>query len=799
MLHILVTSSDASVRRMALWCGGLAVATASLVLTGWEVDLPLLRQGLPQWAPMRPWSAVVTLLAGLGLVLAAVPATPLRRAAMMLLAALIAAVAVIMLGGDALGAARLEHALYPDLLAQEPLAKAGRIPPVIGVEFLVAALLIALSPLRFKYVGSAYAASASFGCGLSLAVIVGHLYSTQFFYQNGLIATASVLAAATNLVLFLGFLLARPEVGALRLLRSAELGGMAARRLFPVVIFVPIAIGWVLVALSRRLSTVPEVSIALFTVLTIAMLLTLVFFVARQLERIDAQRRGAEEAARRHQERLALAQEVVGAGAWDRDLVTGECTWSDSYFRLMGLDPAATQASDAAFLERVHPDDRASVIAVMDRMVVEGGPFHCEYRVVRPDGSLRHMTTLATVLRNGRGRPVRATGLNFDVTDRVTMAQRLDRAKQEAEHANMAKSKFLAAASHDLRQPVQSLTLFVGVLKQRLTGTPAESVLVWVERSVDALRQMLDTLLDISRLDAGIIKPNFEVIPLGPLLQRLAEEYAPRAQPAGLRLRCIATRVSVCSDPVLLERMLRNFIENALRYTKRGGVVIGCRHRGAQVLVTVCDSGIGIAPEDEAAIFEEFFQVDNPERDRSKGFGLGLAIVQRLGRLLGHQVALRSRPGHGSCFSIELPTVVAPAAEEIAPADRPAEQTAEDETVMIIEDDQLVREGLGAALTGWGYRVAAAGSVAEAVREVDQLGHPPSMVIADYRLRENETGTIAIEAVRKRCGTVIPALVITGDTAPERLREAKAAGVELVHKPIPMDSLRDVVAHLTRH
>lgn len=776
----------------------MAVAIGMIVLWGWQADLAVLRQGLADWAPVRPWTAVQIILTGIGLILMTNEKGALARAIRMVIAGVVATIAMHMLASDLVGLPNtFENLLFGGRLALEPIDHPGRIAPIIALEFCIAAILLALPSWRFIYVEPAYAVVASIGTGLALTVVIGQLYSAPIIYTEGFISSSAMLASTTNLILFGGFLAARPTVGALRILRSTSLGGIAARRLFPLVVLIPLGIGWVLVEMSRRFT--PELSLALFSVLTIAMLLTIVFFVARQLELIDAGRRSAEESAHQHQERLALAQEVAGAGAWDWDVRSDICTWSHSYYRLMGFEPGTVPASHVAFLERVHPGDRSAIIALMEKVVPEGGPFRCEYRIIRPDGRLRHMATLATVHHDDEGKPLRVSGLNFDVTDRVMLADALDRAKRDAENANISKSKFLAAASHDLRQPVQSLTLFVGVLKSSLWDSKLHSALDGIERSAEALRQMLDALLDVSRLDAGIIDPKLRTIALGSLFTALEREYTPRAKATGLRLRFVATRANVRTDPILLERMLRNLIENALRYTKKGGIVVGCRRRGDQVMVMVCDSGIGIAPEDQAAIFEEFHQIDNPERDRAKGLGLGLAIVERMGRLLGHPVSLTSCPGQGSCFTIALPKDIAPpAADNARLGDESLSPPHADDLVIIVEDDQLVRESLGAAFSAWGFKVAMSSSVAEAIRIVDDRGRPPSLVIADHRLRDGETGTAAINALERRCGTTIPALIITGDTAPERLKEATEAGVPLVHKPVSMESLRDAVISLTR-
>ncbi|MBI5165987.1 MAG: PAS domain-containing protein [Magnetospirillum sp.] len=758
--------SDRSALHFARGCGLLAVAVGLVVPAGWG------------GAPMRPWATVLAVILGGGLVLVtARPRRSVRVSQRIVAAAAVAVVLAAMAGGD---------------------PASGGLMPIVAVESLLAAALLVPAPPSFRHVAAVYTAVASLGGALALAMTIAHLYSATAFHGEGILAGSSAVASAVLLVLFAGFLAARPDIGIVRTLTRPYLGGTAARRLLPLIAIGPLTLGWVLVAVAAAFDVDPSLSMALFAVLAVAMLIAIVAVVAGQLSRLDAERRWAVETARRNQERLALAQEVVGAGAWDWDLSTGECTWSDSYFRLFGLDPATTASSHAAFFERVHPEDRAAIAALMEAVLPNSASLQCEYRIVRPDGVLRHIATLASIHRDADNRAQRVSGLNFDVTERVEMTAALTAAKRDAERAAVAKSKFLASVSHDLRQPVQSLVLFVGVLRQRLEGAAVGRILGGIEHSVEALRLMLDALLDVSRLDAGIIEARIVAVPLGPLLAALDHEYRPRAQAFGLRLHCVATAATVRSDPLLLERILRNLIENALRYTRHGGVVVGCHRRGETVALAVCDSGIGIAPEDEAAIFEEFFQIGNPERDRAKGLGLGLAIVDRLARLLDHRVSVRSRPGHGSCFTVTMPAAL-PVTAASAPPAADRRHAVTHDMVMVIEDEELVRESLNAALTGWGYEVATAGSIEDAVAEIGHHRRRPALVISDYRLRGGEVGPVAIEAVRKRCGTAIPGLIITGDTAPERLKEARAAGYALVHKPFSTEALRDVVASLTRH
>ncbi|KAA0679005.1 PAS domain S-box protein [Roseomonas genomospecies 6] len=365
------------------------------------------------------------------------------------------------------------------------------------------------------------------------------------------------------------------------------------------------------------------------------------------------------------------------------------------------------------------------------------------------------------------------------------------REKTRAEKAERAKTQFLAAASHDLRQPVQSLYFFAQVLDDKLRGNSGHELVASMGHSLDALKLLLDSLLDVSRLDAGAVVPSVTECAVGPLLDRLAAEYGPRAEGQGLRLRVVPTSLWARTDPMLLERILRNLIENALRYTERGGVVVGCRRGNGALRIEVADNGVGVPEELQQTVFEEFFQIGNPERDRTKGLGLGLAIVKRLAGLLGHTIALRSRPGRGSVFSVELPSVRARAILRRNGADR-----ANDDgqgLVVVIDDEAIVLLSLRTLLEQWGYEVVAAVSGEEAVDLLHGLGRLPDLIIADYRLREGRTGVEAIRDIHGVCGVRVPAVVLTGDTAPERITEIRGAGFRLVHKPITPHILRELL------
>lgn len=250
-----------------------------------------------------------------------------------------------------------------------------------------------------------------------------------------------------------------------------------------------------------------------------------------------------------------------------------------------------------------------------------------------------------------------------DITDRRSYECALRAAKEEAERANLAKTRFLAAASHDLRQPAQSLNLFTSLLADMLVGHPAAAVIEHQRISVEALGLLLDGILDVSKLDAGLVEAAPKAFPIATMFRRLANEFQEKATGKGLRFTIVTSRLMVFSDPILLERIVRNLVENAIRYTSSGGIVIGCRKRGRTVFIEVLDSGIGMAPEHQENVFEEFVQLGNSARDRQLGLGLGLAIVRRLSQLLGHEVTVRSVEGRGSSFSIAVPWAEAKAPE----------------------------------------------------------------------------------------------------------------------------------------
>ena len=455
------------------------------------------------------------------------------------------------------------------------------------------------------------------------------------------------------------------------------------------------------------------------------------------------------------------------------------------WYDYTGVEEAGT--STGPLWDGILPPDHAErVTASLRRSFGTGEPWEDTFPMAGRDGSYRWFLSRALPVRDSDGAIVLWFGTNTDVTDRLETEDALRRAKEEAERAAMSKSKFLASASHDLRQPLQSLFLFSGALHGHVQGEKGMMALRHLESGLDALKGLLDSLLDVSRLDAGVVKPTLEDFPMALLLDHIAAGYAPAARGKGLDWRMEGCPQNIRSDRVLLGRMIRNLVENAIRYTERGGISISCSTVGDHMRIAVADTGIGIPGEHLPRIFEEFHQVGNPERDRSQGLGLGLAIVQRIGQLLGHPVTVRSTPGEGSVFTIEVPLgATQRSAEPLQAALGPAAAAGgEERLAVVVDDDAIVLLGLQAILREWGYEVLIAGSGQQAVDKLRAANRKPDIIIADYRLREGKVGTDAILEIRGLFDSDIPAIVVTGETGPECQRDAVRHGFGLMHKPV---------------
>jgi signal transduction histidine kinase len=377
-------------------------------------------------------------------------------------------------------------------------------------------------------------------------------------------------------------------------------------------------------------------------------------------------------------------------------------------------------------------------------------------------------------------------------------SQELDRLYRQLEAANLAKSRFLAAASHDLRQPLHALNLFVAQLRRESDPVERESLVSRIDAAVVAMNELFSSLLDISKLDAGVVRPNISVFPVRALLERIKTTFEATAREKGLRLRIVSSGAFILSDFILLERVLMNLVSNAVWYTIRGGVVVGCRRCAGIVRIEVWDSGIGIPEDQRANIFSEFYQLRMIEREHGGGLGLGLAIVDRLCRLMDHPITLVSRVGKGSRFAVSVPSAL-----PVPLADTPPISSVDQvmgKFVLVIDDDALVLDAMRGVLKSWGCSVATATSETAAVSGLSEYERTPDLIISDYRLTDGSNGIQVIERLRSVLNAPVPAFLISGDAAPEQLREAAGSGYYLLQKPVLPMTLRSVVSQLvTQH
>lgn len=384
--------------------------------------------------------------------------------------------------------------------------------------------------------------------------------------------------------------------------------------------------------------------------------------------------------------------------------------------------------------------------------------------------------------------------LRFDLANAVVA---LAEQKNRAEAADQAKSKFLAAASHDLRQPLHAQGLFVEELQARNRDPVCSQLLLKLKLSMEAMHGLFNSLLDISKLDAHVIKPEWEIFSIKVLLREIYLDFSPLAAQKNIEFHVCHSDAIIKSDPTLLKRILRNLASNAIRYTNKGKVLIGCRRDKDRLHIQIWDTGIGINTADQHYVFEEFVQLHNHERDRHKGLGLGLAIVKRLTNVLDHSLVMKSQHGKGSMFCVTVPFIrrdVTELTPNLITVNKNNDLSGH--TVIVIDDELDILVGMKSLLEQWGCRVFTAESTAQAIENLSSLADCPSAVIADYRLRNHETGADAITHLRAQFKRKIPGLLITGDTAPQRLQEAYSSGYHVLHKPVPPAKLRSLLGYI---
>ena len=461
---------------------------------------------------------------------------------------------------------------------------------------------------------------------------------------------------------------------------------------------------------------------------------------------------------------------------------------------------SAVMATTASYRPAFHAAFEPTLLPLFIRLLLEGGTI--QYGIAL--AILLYWVTVTYGYGNVHRGMVRSIRLGFEnmalAKALMVEKQAADRAKEVAEQANLAKSRFLAAASHDLRQPLHAQGLFVGELRSRLDDPTARiKVIEKLEASIDSMGSLFNALLDISKLDAGVVQPKIKDFYINGLLVELESEYAPQAQAKGLKYRIRSCDACVRADPALLASIMHNFVSNSIRYTAAGGVLVGCRRRGQLLRIEVWDSGIGIPKEYLEKIFQEFYQIGNPERDRSQGLGLGLAVVDRLSKLLGCPIHLSSVEGKGSRFSVEVPLGSDQAVQSQDEDDNGLEEgSLNDICVLVIDDDAEVLTAMQGLLDTWGCYALVASSAEEALARYADWEHRPDLIVADYRLRDKKTGVQAIERIHSELQRKIPAILITGDIAADRLIEVQSSGYPILHKPVHPARLRTLLTYMLR-
>ncbi|HXV26167.1 MAG TPA: ATP-binding protein [Alphaproteobacteria bacterium] len=472
-----------------------------------------------------------------------------------------------------------------------------------------------------------------------------------------------------------------------------------------------------------------------------------------------------------------------------------------AFVRLLGYDNERQMMLSINERGFVHYVDPRRSLEFRRRIMESGRLTNFESELVRRSGERIWVSENARVVRDRSGKVRWYEGTVQDISDRKRVEATLRHAQEAAERANDAKTRFLAAASHDLRQPYQAMRLLLHAVASRQIDAQSKALARRLDEAMTAGENLLNALLDISKLEGGMVRPHITNFAVDTLLDRLHGEFAPQAAARGQLLQFIRSRVQVRSDPVLLERIIRNLVLNAIRHSPGGRILVGCRRTGDWVRLEVWDNGPGIPKDKLEEIFEEFSQLANEERDSSRGHGLGLAIVKGLTRVLGHKVSVRSVLGRGTVFAVTIP-----AAENHAGSARGAAARADalegpragsQRSVLVIEDEPAQRMSLSLLLEDWGYLVRSAADLASALRELEQWGEQPSFVVSDFRLPGGCNGVEAIREIGRHVGRQVPGIILTGDTDPARLREARQSGCILMHKPVSLGSLRHAVSSLS--
>jgi PAS domain S-box-containing protein len=492
-------------------------------------------------------------------------------------------------------------------------------------------------------------------------------------------------------------------------------------------------------------------------------------------------------------EREARLQEALRAGsvmAFDWEVAADEVRFSQNATEILGLNSQQVLRG-TEWLKHIHPEDQPRVASCLDDARPDRPSHSIAFRCRRPDGGEVWLEQIAIVQFDSAGKPTRINGLTMDVTERKRFDEELSLAWKTAEMANHAKSGFLAAASHDLRQPLQTLKLLQAALEPHHPSGEARDLVVRIGQSLDTMTDILSSLLDVNRLESGNLRLSVSEFSLNEIFEQLVGDFVAPAQERGLRLRIVRSELIIRSDRRMLAEMIRNLLSNAVRYTDKGRILLGCRRAGDNVRIEVWDSGVGITEDQLPHIFNEYYQgADGAERG---GFGLGLAIVKRLGEILDHRVEVRSISGKGTRFFVEVPRgrsgVKVP---EAAPPVHP-HNDAFLGSVLAIEDEASVRSALGRLLKMRGVEATIVATATEALNLVREQGLRPDVLLCDYNLRGSPDGIETIRHLRAALGRTVPAAVMTGDTRSQTVDWISAQGVSVLIKPFLAEELLEAL------
>jgi PAS domain S-box-containing protein len=492
-------------------------------------------------------------------------------------------------------------------------------------------------------------------------------------------------------------------------------------------------------------------------------------------------------------EREARLQDALRAGsviAFDWDVSADEIRFSQNATEILGLHSQPV-LSGTEWLKHIHPGDQPRVAFCFDSARPDQPSHSVAFRYRRPDGCEVWLEQIVIARFGSSGKPTRISGLTTDVTERKRFDEELSLAWKTAEMADRAKSSFLAAASHDLRQPLQTLKLLQAALEPHHASGEARNIVVRIGQSLDTMSSILSSLLDVNRLESGNLRPSVREFSLSEIFEPLAGDFVAPVEENGLRLRIVPSEVIIRSDRHMLAEMIRNLLSNAVRYTDRGQILLGCRRADDNVRIEVWDSGVGITEDQLPHIFHEYYQgAHSAERG---GFGLGLAIVKRLGAILDHKVEVRSIPGKGTRFFIEVPrgrsSVNLP---EAAPPVHPYND-AFPGSVLAIEDEASVRSALRRLLKTKGVDATIVATAADALTLIREQDLRPDVLLCDYNLRGSPDGIETIRHLRAALGRNVPAAVMTGDTRTQTVDSISAQGVSVLIKPFSAEELLEAL------